>query len=64
MPNTSQDVLIETPVLPAAEQFSDAAEAVDRLELLYRGATEFLSQHFRATMTSGQADRRYRAFYP
>jgi len=64
MPNTSQDVLIETPVLPAAEQFSDAAEAVDRLELLYRGATEFLSQHFRATLASGQADRRYRAFYP
>lgn len=63
MPN-SQDVMIESPVLPGAEDFTDATAAVDRLEMLYNGATSFLAQNFRAAMESGHADRRYRAFYP
>ena len=56
---------IRLPEHPAPETFTDAAQAVERLELLYRQSTEFLCNAFMAVM-SGNApqDQRIRAFYP
>jgi AMP nucleosidase len=59
---TSENVL--TPPHPAAEEFTDAAAAVARLEELYFAATEFLSLHFSQAVTKGKPSRRVRAFYP
>ncbi|CUH63449.1 AMP nucleosidase [Thalassovita gelatinovora] len=64
MTPSAPDLRIETPNLPDAEAFDDAAAAVARLEELYRGAIDFLGQNFRTAMASGQSDCRYRAFYP
>ncbi|WP_323783862.1 AMP nucleosidase [Thalassovita sp.] len=64
MTPSAPDLRIETPTLPDAEAFGDAAAAVARLEELYDGAVDFLSQNFRSTMANGRADCRYRAFYP
>jgi len=55
---------IRTPDIPAAEQFSDAGQAVARLELLYDIATRFLCEHFAETLQSGATGARIRAFYP
>ncbi|MFN3845466.1 MAG: AMP nucleosidase [Paracoccaceae bacterium] len=54
----------QTPDLPAAEEFTDPAAAVDRLEDLYAEATTFLADHFSATVTRGKPHTRIRAFYP
>ncbi|RGP37331.1 AMP nucleosidase [Pseudotabrizicola alkalilacus] len=54
----------QTPDLPAAQDFTDAAAAVDRLEELYAAATAYLADHFSATVTKGKPDTRIRAFYP
>ncbi|PJF10089.1 AMP nucleosidase [Pseudorhodobacter sp. MZDSW-24AT] len=54
----------KTPDLPAAQEFTDAAAAVDRLEELYFKATAYLADHFSATVTKGKPDTRIRAFYP
>ncbi|MEZ5674200.1 AMP nucleosidase [Thalassovita litoralis] len=59
-----QNPRIETPDLPAPEAFTDAKAAVDRLEALYNGAVAFLSDRFNAAMAAGDADARYRAYYP
>jgi AMP nucleosidase len=53
-----------TPEAPPAESFSDAAQAVDRLEALYAQATRFLVDQFRATIAKGNPGHRVRAFYP
>jgi AMP nucleosidase len=53
-----------TPDHPAAEEFTDAAAAVTRLELLYAEATAFLSQHFSNSVTGGKPAARVRACYP
>ncbi len=55
---------ILTPDHPAAEAFTDPAAAVARLEELFSTATDFLSQHFSATVTGGKPATRVRAFYP
>ncbi len=54
----------QTPDLPAAEEFTDPAAAVDRLEELYAAATAFLADHFSATVLRGKPKTRIRAFYP
>lgn len=64
MTPSKPDLRIETPQLAEAEAFDDATAAVARLEELYDGAVEFLCRNFLATMAIGQADCRYRAFYP
>ncbi|WP_211089779.1 AMP nucleosidase [Thalassobius vesicularis] len=64
MTPTPLNPVIETPDLPAPEAFDDAKAAVDRLEELYRGAVGFLQERFAQAMKAGDADRRYRAFYP
>ncbi len=49
---------------PAPQAFSDPAAAVDRLEEIYRSATDFLSLHFAASVTGHKPAARVRAFYP
>ncbi|OOY32112.1 AMP nucleosidase [Thioclava sp. F36-6] len=53
-----------TPETAAAETFTDAAEAVARLEALYDEATAFLLEKFNETLESKTARNRFRAFYP
>jgi AMP nucleosidase len=59
---TSMKIL--TPHAPAAQPFRDARAAVDRLNLLYDQATEFLRAEFTKALTKGQPDERIRAYYP
>ncbi len=61
---TTKDDCVTPPVLPAAS-FDRAAPAVERLEDLYREATEFLRFRLtRALQKGGGGRRRFRAFYP
>ncbi|MEO1951759.1 AMP nucleosidase [Thioclava sp.] len=53
-----------TPETAAAESFTDAAEAVARLEALYDEATAFLLEKFNETLESKTARNRFRALYP
>lgn len=53
-----------TPDHPEPAAFSDAAEAVARLEALYVQATGFLSEQFNRVIRSGKPAARIRAFYP
>ncbi|OWY00144.1 MULTISPECIES: AMP nucleosidase [unclassified Thioclava] len=53
-----------TPDAAPAESFTDAAEAVARLEALYDEATAFLLEKFNETLESKTARNRFRAFYP
>ncbi|MBW4707050.1 AMP nucleosidase [Roseobacter sp. YSTF-M11] len=55
---------IQTPDVPATEEFHDAKAAVARLEQLYAQATEFLCKHFITAMQDGAPASRVRAFYP
>ena len=55
---------LETPAAPPPESFTDAAEAVARLEQLYTEATRFLCDRFLEVMRSGAPDHRIRAYYP
>ncbi|MCZ7675209.1 MAG: AMP nucleosidase [Roseovarius sp.] len=55
---------VKTPALPAAEDFTDAQHAVDRLIALYDGATDFLRAEFATAMARGAPPWRVRAFYP
>jgi AMP nucleosidase len=72
MPDQKQedDVMNDEPALILIPDFTgpvfytDAAEAVDRLEVLYFDATTFLSQHFSASVTGSKPVTRIRAFYP
>jgi len=57
-------VTILTPPPSAHDTFTDAAAAVARLEQLYAEATGFLLAKFNEVLATGQADTRYRAFYP
>ena len=52
------------PDAPDHESFTDAAAAVDRLQMLYDQATGFLAQQFLTTISKGNPGRRIRAFYP
>jgi AMP nucleosidase len=53
-----------TPPPQPARQFTDADEAVAYLTELYDVATRFLSDGFRRSISTGQPDGRYRAYYP
>ncbi len=55
---------VVSPPVPAPEAFTDAGAAVARLVELYRIATDFLCENFAATLSSGTAPARFRAFYP
>ncbi|WIY26903.1 AMP nucleosidase [Parasedimentitalea psychrophila] len=58
-------ISISLPKHPESEDFNDATAAVERLQLLYRQATDFLCEGFAKAMTEGATgDQRIRAFYP
>ncbi|PYF11731.1 AMP nucleosidase [Rhodobacter viridis] len=57
-------VTILTPPPSAHDTFTDPAAAVARLEQLYAEATSFLLQKFNEVLANGDADTRFRAFYP
>ena len=59
-----EPALILIPDFTGPVFYTDAAEAVDRLEVLYFDATTFLSQHFSAAVTGSKPVTRIRAFYP
>lgn len=64
MRHPGRNLPIEMPPAPAAEHFTDADAAVDRLTELYTQATGFLIDRFKATLAGEPQERRYRAFYP
>jgi AMP nucleosidase len=55
---------ISSPKVPAAETFTDAKLAVDRLCELYETATGYLCQQFTKVLKSGPGKTRIRAYYP
>ncbi|MBI6630577.1 AMP nucleosidase [Pontibaca salina] len=55
---------LRVPETPAPQDFTDPVEAVERLQLLYTQATEFLAAAFADSMTHGAPGARIRAFYP
>lgn len=57
-------IQIRTPDVPPAQQFTDAAAAVARLEEHYTIATRFLCEQFTTILQSGDVSARIRAFYP
>jgi AMP nucleosidase len=59
-----EPALILIPDFTGPVFYTDAAEAVDRLEVLYFDSTTFLSQHFSAAVTGSKPVTRIRAFYP
>ncbi len=58
------DLTRKCPDTPGSKQFTDAAEAVKYLNLLYETATSFLREKFNATLEAEKAEARYQAFYP
>ncbi|WP_127902142.1 AMP nucleosidase [Solirhodobacter olei] len=64
MTRADPNLPILTPIPPAAETFTSARAAVDRLEELYEDATRFLSKHFGEIIGGVRPAARYRAFYP
>ena len=58
-------ISISLPKHPESETFTDAAAAVERLQLLYQQATDFLCEGFTKAMGDGTTgSHRIRAFYP
>jgi len=53
-----------SPPARAHQSFTDAAAAVDLLEVIYTEATGFLAQEFAKTLAKGHPGQRVRAFYP
>ncbi|CAN1561027.1 Pfs Nucleoside phosphorylase [Paracoccaceae bacterium] len=53
-----------SPPARAHQSFTDAAAAVDLLEVIYTEATGFLAQEFSKTVAKGHPGQRVRAYYP
>ena len=62
--NADPSLLIQCPVVPEPEGFTDAAKAVQRLKQLYDTASDFLVGKFSESIRNGKPTARYRAFYP
>lgn len=62
--NTTKALALETPDAPQAEVFTDAKKAVNRLCEIYEQSVAFLCGHFSKTISQGNPQARYRAFYP
>ncbi len=62
--NMTDTLTTLTPHSHEPELFTDAAEAVTRLEELYTEATGFLLEKFNETLQTGRAAARFRAYYP
>ncbi|MGR3616891.1 MAG: AMP nucleosidase [Paracoccaceae bacterium] len=52
------------PDQPETETFTDATAAVNRLEQLYKSATDYLCHEFSNAMQNGAPECRIRAYYP
>ena len=55
---------LQTPDVPAHEEFRDPVAAVARLLELYTTASKFLCKHFAEALSGDAPQNRYRAFYP
>ena len=64
MTNSDNPADIVTPKAPEPEAFTDAGEAVARLQELYKQAIEFLAAHFEKARQSGTQAQHFRAYYP
>jgi AMP nucleosidase len=64
MQHTASELPLERPDLPAAEAFTDAGAAVDRLVDLYAASVGFLRARFREVLAGTPPRARYRATYP
>ena len=64
MTSTRRDATLLSPQVPKAEEFQSAETAVDRLQLLYDLATDYLATRFADTMRDGPTQQHYRAYYP
>ena len=58
------DTTLLSPQVPEEEEFQSAEAAVDRLQLLYDLATDYLAARFAETMRDGPTQQHYRAYYP
>ena len=58
------DTTLLSPQVPEAEEFQSAEAAVDRLQLLYDLATDYLAARFAETRRDGPTQQHYRAYYP
>lgn len=59
----SEEVIV-TPPTAETQRFSDPQKAVERLQILYQSATQFLFAAFSKALNHPQENTRYRAFYP
>ena len=64
MTSTRRDATLLSPQVPKAEEFQSAETAVDRLQLLYDLATDYLAARFADTMRDGPTQQHYSAYYP
>jgi AMP nucleosidase len=62
--NADPSLMIQSPITPAHEAFTDAAKAVARLIELYDIASNFLVEKFSQALLLGRPTTRFRAFYP
>jgi len=62
--NTQKSLETFSPNVPAAEVFTNASKAVERLKEIYRASAKFLCDHFEEALRTGEPMARYRAFYP
>ncbi len=60
----ARNLPVVSPDLPQHEAFRDATQAVQRLQLLFDGAADFLCDRFVEVLESGDQTQKYRAFYP
>ncbi len=64
MTQADQTGTLTSPEVPGPEEFSNPRAAVDRLEALYRTATQFLCHEFSKALGGDIPTKRIRAFYP
>jgi AMP nucleosidase len=62
--NADPSLLIQSPVTPAPQAFTDPALAVKRLTEIYDIASHFLVEKFSQSLREANPTARYRAYYP
>ena len=62
--NADTSLLIQSPVTPAPQAFTDPGLAVKRLIEIYDIASDFLVEKFSQSLRHGSPSARYRAYYP
>lgn len=64
MKHIMDNLPVQSPAAPEPQAFTNPNEAVARVKELYAEATGYLQQKFQETLKNGQAEARFRAFYP